>query len=68
MRAKLKMIASMMGHARAEIYPKQDYLRADRGDTGSFLNLPYHGNEKTVRYAFNVNGEGLNLSEFLSFY
>lgn len=68
MRAKLKMIAAAMGYARAEIYPKQDYIRVDRGDTGSFLNLPYHGNEKTVRYAFNANGEGLSLSEFFSFY
>ena len=68
MRAKLKMIASAMGYARAEIYPKQDYIRVDRGDTGSFLNLPYHGNEKTVRYAFNANSEGLSLSEFFSFY
>ena len=68
MRAKLKMIASSIGYARAEIYPKQDYIRVDRGDTGSFLNLPYHGNEKTVRYAFNANGEGLSLSEFFSFY
>ena len=38
MREKLKMIASAMGHAKAEIFPKQDYIRVDRGDTGSFLN------------------------------
>ena len=57
MREKLKMIASAMGHAKAEIFPKQDYIRVDRGDTGSFLNLPYHGNGKTVRYAFNDEGE-----------
>ena len=43
MRAKLKLIASALGFAKAEIFPKQDYIRVDRGDTGSFLNLPYHG-------------------------
>ena len=67
-RVKLKIIASIIGHAKAEIYPKQDYIRIDRGDKGSFLNLPYHGNEKTVRYAFNENGEGLKLSEFFLLY
>ena len=46
MRAKLKLIASALGFARAEIFPKQDYIRVDRGDTGSFLNLPYHGDER----------------------
>ena len=68
MRAKLKIIASIIGHAKAEIYPKQDYIRIDRGDKGSFLNLPYHGNEKTVRNAFNECGEGLTLSEFFLLY
>ena len=68
MREKLKMIASVMGHARAEIFPKQDYIRVDRGDTGSFLNLPYHGNGKTVRYAFNDEGESITLTQFFSFY
>ena len=68
MRAKLKIIASAVGFAKAEIFPKQDYIRIDRGDTGSFLNLPYHGNGKTVRYAFDDNGDSLNLQEFLDFY
>ena len=68
MRAKLKIIASAVGFAKAEIFPKQDYIRIDRGDTGSFLNLPYHGNGKTVRYAFDDEGNSLNLQEFLNFY
>ena len=41
MRIKLKLVASALGFAKAEIFPKQDYIRVDRGDTGSFLNLPY---------------------------
>ena len=68
MRAKLKIIASAVGFAKAEIFPKQDYIRIDRGDTGSFLNLPYHGNGKTVRYAFDDKGNSLSLQEFLEFY
>ena len=68
MRAKLKMVASAMGYAKSEIYPKQDYIRVDRGDTGSFLNLPYHSNQRTVRYAFNSKGIGMDLNEFFDFY
>ena len=64
MRAKLKIIASAMGFAGAEIFPKQDYIRVDRGDTGSFLNLPYHANERTVRYAYGLEGNVLTLEQF----
>ena len=64
MRAKLKIIASAVGFAGAEIFPKQDYIRVDRGDTGSFLNLPYHAHERTVRYAYGVDGNVLSLEEF----
>ena len=66
MRAKLKIIASAMGFAGAEIFPKQDYIRVDRGDTGSFLNLPYHANERTVRYAYGLEGNVLTLEQFFT--
>jgi len=68
MRAKLKMIASALGHARAEIYPKQDYINIARGDTGSFLNLPYHNSEKSIRYAFNSQGFKMSLQEFFYYH
>ena len=62
MRAKLKLIASALGFAKAEIFPKQDYIRVDRGDTGSFLNLPYHGDDRTMRFAYDENGEALKIA------
>ena len=68
MRAKLKKIASAVGFAKAEIFPKQDELKAHRGDTGSFLNLPYHGGDRTVRYAFNDNAEALTIENFFKKY
>jgi hypothetical protein len=68
MRERLKKIASTLGYAKAEIFPKQDYIRADRGDTGSFLNIPYHGNNKSVRFAFDDNGEALKIEEFFKLY
>lgn len=68
MRERLKKIAGVLGYAKAEIFPKQDYIRADRGDTGSFLNVPYHGSNKSVRYAFDDNGEPLKLEDFFKVY
>ena len=65
---RLKKIASTLGYAKAEIFPKQDYIRADRGDTGSFLNVPYHGNNKSVRFAFDDEGEALKIEEFFKLY
>jgi len=68
MRVRLKKIAAELGYAKAEIFPKQDYIRADRGDTGSFLNLPYHGGDKTIRYAFDDEGNCLTLNQFFNMY
>ena len=68
MRTKLKMIASSIGHARAEIYPKQDYINVARGDTGSFLNLPYYDSKNSVRYAFNSKGIKMSLEEFFDYH
>jgi hypothetical protein len=33
-----------------------------------FLNVPYHGNNKSVRYAFDDNGEALKIEEFFKLY
>ncbi len=68
MRERLKKIAGALGYAKTEIFPKQDYIRADRGDIGSFLNIPYHGTNKSVRYAFDDNGEPLKLEDFFKLY
>jgi hypothetical protein len=65
MRAKLKIMAAALGYSECEIFPKQEYILIERGDTGSFLNLPYHGGDNTTRYAFKDNGDAANLKEFL---
>ena len=57
---KLKEFSAYLGYATAEIFPKQTKLINER-DTGSWLNLPYHGE---TRYAFLDNGEGASLDEF----
>jgi hypothetical protein len=63
-REKLKVMAAMLGHAGKEIFPKQDYILADKKSYGSWLNLPYHGGDKSVRCALDDNAEPLNLDKF----
>ena len=65
MREKLKVMAAALGYSECEIFPKQEYLLIERGDTGSFLNLPYHGGDNTTRYAFKDDGDAANLKEFI---
>ena len=61
---KLKEIGSYIGYANTEVFPKQIKL-ANEKDTGSWLNLPYHGD---TRYAYLDNGEGASLDEFFDLY
>jgi hypothetical protein len=41
---------------------------ADRGDVGSFLNMPYHGGDRTVKYAIDDNGNSLTIEKFIKAY
>ena len=56
----------MLGFADCEIFPKQESLNAERGDTGNFLNLPYFGGDMSGRYAMDEKGESLTLDEFFN--
>ena len=67
-RDKLTEWSAEIGYANCEIFPKQVEIKADRGDTGNFLNLPYHSDNNTNRYAFNDDGSGASLDEFFSLY
>ena len=64
-REYLTELASALGFAGREIFPKQDTILVDRGDVGNFINLPYHNAESTMRYALDDQGEALSLEEFL---
>jgi hypothetical protein len=67
MRIKLKMIASFIGYAKSEIFPKQDENKSEKS-VGSYLNLPYHNVNRTVRYAFNDKAEAMRIEEFFEVY
>ena len=68
MQAKLKAMADALGYAGSEIFPKQTEILIERGDTGNFLNLPYHGGIRGLRYTFEENGKAASLESFYSIY
>ena len=68
MRQKLQLMASALGYAKAEIFPKQSKVMAERGDVGSFLNMPYHGGDRTVKYAIDDSGNSLTIEKFIKAY
>jgi hypothetical protein len=68
MQSKLKAMAEALGYAGSEIFPKQTEILVERGDTGNFLNLPYHGGIRGLRYAIKAGGEAASLESFYSIY
>ena len=64
MQSKLKAMADALGYAGSEIFPKQTEILVERGDTGNFLNLPYHGGVRGLRYAIKAGGEAASLESF----
>ena len=68
MQSKLKMMAKALGYDGSEVFPKQTEIFVDRGDTGNFLNLPYHGGVRGLRYTFEAGGIAASLESFYSIY
>ncbi len=68
MQTTLKKISDTLGYEGVEIFPKQTEILVERGDTGNFLNLPYHNQTKGLRYAFNDDGSAASLEEFYKLY
>lgn len=64
-RVVLKRMAALMGWGDSEIFPKQNKILAEKGDLGSWLNMPYFGGDKSDRYAVKDTMAGYSLGEFL---
>ena len=64
-RDRLAEFSAVLGWGNCEIFPKQEEVRADRGDIGNFINLPYQNAKHTTRYALKDDGDSLTLKEFL---
>lgn len=60
----MRNISAQLGVGNAEIFPKQSQVLWERGDFGSWLNLPYFGDGQ--RYAVRGTGLAMSLKEFLN--
>lgn len=63
---RLRELAAVIGHGESEIFPKQTEVLVERGDLGSWINMPYFGGDKTDRYAVRPDGRGMSLEAFLA--
>lgn len=66
-KSKLEEIASSLGFAKCEIFPKQAKISTAKGDGlcdyGNWLNLPYFDGIKHLRYFLNDKGEAVQSAE-----
>jgi len=69
--SRLREFATLLGHPRAEVFPKQIRLAgpednaADRS-MGSWINAPYSGGDASTRYVFDDDGVALTAEAFAS--
>lgn len=67
-RSRMVEWVALLGHAGVEVFPKQTALVIDSdADYGSWLNMPYQGGAKTVRYALGPTGGALSPTQFLAY-
>mgnify|MGYP003121338633 FL=1 len=66
MQDKLREISAGLGYGGLEIFPKQRQVLADRGDIGSWLNMPYFGGDDSTRYGLSEKAEALTMEDFLA--
>lgn len=66
----LKMMASTVGLAQCEIFPKQRQILTDRGDAGNWMVAPYFGGDfggkLKMQHGLKKGGEDMTLSEFVA--
>lgn len=62
---KLHEAAAALGYGRSEIFPKQSEILVERGDIGSWINMPYFGGDTGGRVALSPSGDSLSPEVFL---
>lgn len=65
MQKKLRDMAAILGFGTSEIFPKQTVVLTERGDVGSWINMPYFDHENTNRHGVYIDGSVLTAEEFL---
>ena len=66
-RSILEEMASKLGVAGCEIFPKQNTLNVEKGDLGNWLNMPYFNNTRKGVRLRDGKLEELGLPEFLEY-
>lgn len=64
MQTKLREVASVLGYGGCEIFPKQTHLLSEEGDVGQWINMPYFGGVRGMRYAVDTEGNALSPEAF----
>lgn len=64
MREKLQGIASVLGFGGSEIFPKQNQILSNRGDVGSWINMPYFNRHDTNRFCYGEDMSKLPSGRF----
>jgi hypothetical protein len=69
MQELLRSLAAQLGIAGSEIFPKQTTLLVERGETGSWIIMPYFGGDfggkLKVQVGLRANGGEIPLAEFV---
>lgn len=63
----LREASVLIGWGSSEVFPKQHSVQLERGDLGSWLNMPYFGGEETDRYAVQEDGRSMTLKQFVEY-
>ncbi len=65
--ARLREVAALLGQgSEVEIFPKQQQVLTERGDAGSWLNMPYFNGLKGMRWAIRGDNNAMESEEFLN--
>lgn len=64
---KLAEIAANLGLGGSEVFPKQSHMEIDRGDLGSWLNMPYFKGDESSRHSVKSNGMAMGMEEFVNY-
>lgn len=67
MQGKLREMAAALGFGGSEIFPKQTEVLLDRGDVGSWINMPYFNAEATTRHGVFIDGAVQTAEEFIEY-
>jgi hypothetical protein len=62
--AYLRNVAVLLGYGNTEVFPKQKQVAIERGDLGSWLNMPYFGGDESDRYCIDDQGRGMTTDDF----